>query len=82
MSQERVSVYPQLPDGTVVTGEKSPTVALIIGFIIPGSGVVYGYRVWLGIGIFLISVLLIPVFVGFVLWIYGILLGNDLCRKK
>ena len=90
VGKQKKTQYPRMPNGDLVTGEKSTAVAVILGIIIPGTGVMYGGRIGLGIVIFLVTVFLslITLFVLlsgiilFVLWIYSIWKGYDLCKQN
>ena len=80
VGKQKKTQYPRMPNGDLVTGEKSTAVAVILGIIIPGTGVMYGGKIGLGIVIFIVSVLLAIVVIGVVTWIYGIWKGYDLCK--
>lgn len=71
-----------MPNGDLVTGEKSTAVAVILGIIIPGTGVMYGGKIGLGIVIFLVTAILVWFIIGIIPWIYGIWKGYDLCKQN
>ena len=75
VGKQKKTQYPRMPNGDLVTGEKSTAVAVILGIIIPGTGVMYGGKIGLGIVIFLTCWLVLP-------WIYGIWKGYDLCKQN
>lgn len=82
VGKEKKTAYPRLPNGDLVTGEKSVAIAVILGFLIPGTGAMYGGKIGLGIVILILSYALIIVAIGIIPWIYGIWLGYDLCKKN
>lgn len=48
---------------------KSPTVAAVLSACVPGAGQLYAGRVGRGIGVFIGTMVLVPVFLGWFLWI-------------
>ena len=83
VGKQKKTQYPRMPNGDLVTGEKSEAIAVIIGLIIPGTGVMYGGKIGLGIVILLLScILFFMFFIGLIPWIYGIWKGYDLCKQN
>ena len=73
---------------TVVVSEKSPILALILSFIIPGLGEMYDGKIGKGFGILIlaiISVALTLVLIGFIMypivWIYSMVDSYSLAKK-
>ncbi|MCB9726994.1 MAG: hypothetical protein H6744_06010 [Deltaproteobacteria bacterium] len=48
---------------------KNPTVAAVLSAFIPGAGQVYAGRVGRGVGVFIGTLVLTPIFVGWFLWL-------------
>lgn len=72
-----------MPNGDLVTGEKSAAIAVILSIIIPGTGVMYGGRIGLGLLILILSwVFIILFFIGLIPWIYGIWKSYELCKQN
>lgn len=62
--------YPQYPVSPVSPEQyKSPTVAAVLSACVPGAGQLYAGRVGRGIGVFIGTILLVPIFLGWFLWI-------------
>lgn len=68
--------------GKVVTGEKSTFLAVLLGFFISGTGVMYAGRVGLGIVIFVLTILTALFLVGIIIWIYGMYKAYTMCKEN
>lgn len=71
-----------MPNGDLVTGEKSVAVAVILSIIIPGTGVMYGGRIGLGLIILILTTIFVWIIIGIIPWIYGIWEAYDLCKQN
>lgn len=85
VGKQKRTQYPRMSNGDLVTGEKSTILAVILGIIIPGTGVMYGGRIGLGIVILLgtvflslVTILLLAtilfIILGIISWIMGFVL--------
>lgn len=69
--------------GNVVTGEKSEGLAIFLGIILVGAGMMYAGAVGKGIFYLVISVLLCwTVIVPLIFWILGIVKAYDFCKEN
>lgn len=73
---------PKTVDGRVVSGEKSMTIALLMSVIIPGTGTMYNGKVGKGVIVLVASILLMPILIGLVVWIYGIVDAYNLTEEN
>lgn len=73
-------------DGKIVKGRKSPFLAAILSFIIPGLGLMYAGRIGLGLVILILAVLLgitiLGLIISLILWLYGIFKAYSLCSEN
>ncbi len=70
-------------DGELVTGQKSAGLAVILGLIIIGAGLMYAGRVGLGIAHLILSVVFCwTIIIPLALWIYGMIKAYDLCKEN
>lgn len=74
---------PVRSDGVVVTGEKSVGLAVFLGILLVGAGLMYAGKVGKGFLFLILSLVLCWTFITpIVLWIVGIVKGAKLCKEN
>jgi len=72
---------PRKSNGTIVTGEKSVGLAVILSLLIPGAGTMYAGKVGWGLVLLILSAALLFFIVGFFIWLYSIYDAYAACKE-
>lgn len=72
---------PRKSDGSVVSGEKSVGVAVLLSFLIPGAGTMYAGKIGWGLTLLILSYVLLVVVIGLFIWLYSIYDAYAACKE-